>query len=142
MSSKGARRRQRERERRREYAAVRQLQDLPTDDEHVACADAHLALTRALVDDATELLSELADHAAVSRDAWPIVPAADELRAVFEAVRGIAIESRTKLLAAHDRAARFLDGDHHLHVVGGRVVRMVVADAEAGPDDASDDIPF
>lgn len=112
-------------------------------DDEVACADAQLAMTRALIDDATDVLAELSAHAALARDAWPAGPGTDELRAVFEAARSVAIQCCTTLNAARDRAARSQDDDRHLHVLGGRVVEMaVVAAPGPAPDGPDDDIPF
>jgi hypothetical protein len=143
MSSKAARRRQRERQRRRQQTVERDVDDLRAADDEVACADAQLATTRALLDDATEVLVELSAHAVAARDAWPAGPGTDELRAVFEAARSVAIQCCTALQATRDRAARCQDDDRHLHVLGGRVVEMAVV-AAPDPDlaGADDDIPF
>jgi len=135
MSNKAARRRRREQQR------LRELEALAPDPEHVACADADLASIDGLLDDADDVLRELAGAAASARESWPAAAETDELRAVFEAVRNVAAESRSRLATARDRAARFRDAEHHLHVHGGRVTRMapVVADDAF---DATDDIPF
>jgi hypothetical protein len=143
MANKAARRRQRERERRREQDALDAQDAFRSELGHAACADAALEVTRNLLDDALEILSELAAHSTGSRNAWPAVPEADELRGVFEAVRGVALECGAKLEAVRDRASRFHEGDHHLHLAAGRVVRMVAVDARSRIDDGSDDdLPF
>jgi hypothetical protein len=142
MANKAARRR-RERERRREQAALDAQAAVLSEYEHVACADAALAITRTLLDDATEVLAELATHTAGSRDAWPVVPEADDLRAVFEAVRGVAIDCCNRLDAVRDQVVRFHAGDHHFHLAAGRVVRMVAVDVRPHIEAASDDdLPF
>lgn len=134
MSNKAARRRRREQQR------LRELESLAPDPHHVACADAELASIDGLLDDADDLLRELACAAVSAREHWPAMAETDELRAVLEAVRNVAAESRTRLAAARGSAHRFRDEHHHLHVAGGRVVRM--APVEEGAGDPNDDIPF
>jgi hypothetical protein len=135
MSNKAARRRRRQQQR------LRELEDVPPELDHVACADADLASIDGLLDDAHDVLHELAGAAASARQSWPPEAETDELRALLEAVHHAATESRNKLAAARERAARYRDAEHHLHVLGGRVVRMVpVVEDEAC--DATDDIPF
>jgi hypothetical protein len=136
MSSKAARRRRREQQR------IRELEALAPDPQHVACADADLASIDSLLDDAADALCELAAAAATARERWPAMSETDELRAVLEAVRNVATESRTKLATASDRTARFRDAHHHLHVSGGRVVRMAPVEDDSWREGAADDIPF
>lgn len=95
-----------------------------------------------LLDDADDVLRELAGTAAGAHDSWPAMDDTDELRAVLDAVRNVANESRTKLATARDRATRLRDAHHHLHVSGGRVVRMVPAEDDARHEGPDDDIPF
>lgn len=61
--------------------------------------------------------------------------------AVLEAVRSVANESRAALAAVRDRATHYRDSSGHLHVAGGRIVRMVVAEDQRSGD-CDDDIPF
>jgi len=134
MSNKAARRRHREQQR------LRALESLPKEDRHVACADAEVAAIDDLLDEAGEILRELAWAATNARERWPATADTDELRAMLDAIRGVAAECRTKLAATGDRITRFHDAHPHLHIAGGRVVRMVpVQDDASGPDD---DIPF
>ena len=136
MSNRAARRHRREQRRLREREA------LAPDPQHVACADADLASIDCLLDDAADALSELAAAAASARERWPAVDETDELRAVLEAVRTVATQSRAALANARDRTTRFREEHHHLHVAGGRLVRMAPVDDESWREDASDDIPF
>jgi hypothetical protein len=136
MSSKSARRR------RRALQRLRELEVVAPDDEHVACADADLASIDGLLDDANDVLAELAAAATHAREAWPATAETDELRAVFEAVRNVAADSRSKVSTARDRATRFRDSHRHLHVAGGRVVRMAIVEDEAMHEHPNDDIPF
>jgi hypothetical protein len=80
--------------------------------------------------------------AASARESWPAGADADELRAVLEAVRNVATESWTKLATVRDRATRFRDEHHHLHVAGGRIVRMAPVEDDSTREDAADDLPF
>jgi hypothetical protein len=100
-----------------------------------------VGLTTGLVGDATDVLIELATAAASARDSWPASEVdAEQLRAVFEAVRNAANESRAALAAVRARAIPYRDSSRHLHVAGGRIVRMVVA-GDQRTDDSNDDIP-
>ena len=111
----------------------------------MVCADADLAVLAALLDEATELLTELGATASAARDGWPIVPQTDELRGLFEAARNTAIDSRAKLMTLHDRVGRYRETGRHYHVAGGRVVRMVALADEASPSPSpypDEDIPF
>jgi len=144
MPGKGARRRQRERAQRRDAERIREFEDVP-DYGHVACADADLYGLDTALEDAAEVLTELIVAASRSRDAWPVVAAADEIRAVFEAVRSVAAESRVKLAEVRDRVVHFREHEDHLHVAAGQVVRMVVAGSEPrrdGPVEDLEDLPF
>lgn len=136
MSNRAARRH------RREQRRLRELEALAPDSQHVACADADLASIDCLIDDAAEALYELSTTAASAREHWPAGAETDELRAVLEAVRNVASECRTKLATARDRATRFREEHHHLHVAGGRLVRMAPVEDDSWREDASDDIPF
>jgi hypothetical protein len=136
MSSKAARRRRREQQR------LRELEGLAPDPQHVACADADLASIDSLLDDAADVLCELVAAAATARERWPAMSETDELRAVLEAVRNVATDSRTKLATVRDRATQFRDEHHHLHVAGGRIVRMAPVEDDSWREDAADDIPF
>src|SRR5262245_39346320 len=130
------------RRRRREQRRLRELEALAPDPQHVACADADLASIHCLIDDAAEALYELSAAVTSAREGWPALAATDELREVFEAVRDVAAECRTKLATPRDRAMRFRDEHHHLHVEGGRLVRMAPVEGDSWREDASDDIPF
>ena len=134
MSNKAARRRNREQRR------LRALASPAPDPGYVACAAADLASIDSQLDDACDALRELAGTAASVREGWPATAETDELRAVFEAVRQVAAECRTRLAAAGDRVLRLRETQDHLHVAGTRVVRLVpVVDDASDPDD---DLPF
>jgi hypothetical protein len=134
MSGKSARRRRRDQHR------LRALDTGAPDPQHVACADSDLAWIDGLLDDALDAVHELAVTAAQAREGWPATTDTDELRAVLDAVRNAAGECRTRLTTARDDVTRLRDDHHHLHVAGGRIVRMAPVEGDAsGPDD---DIPF
>jgi hypothetical protein len=150
MSSKARRRRkqQQEQQRRRQQQGARRFfeegarDDVESPRESVACADADLALIDGMLDEVLEVLTDLRDISAGSYEDWPDVPEASELRAVFDFVRTISADCRSKLFAARDRVERFKDGGNHLHVIGERVVQLAVVNAEHSSSHPDDDIPF
>lgn len=134
MASKAARRRNREQRR------LHAQEPAYEPEERVACADVDLATIDGLLDDAADVLTELLVAASQACETWPAAAETDELRAVFAAVRTAATESRAELVAIRLRAAQCRDDGLHLHVVGDRITRMVLAaDDRDIPDD---DIPF
>lgn len=148
MSSKARRRRRQQQERQRQQQGRRRFFEEGARDEveppreSVACADADLALIDVMLDEVLDVLTDLRDVSAGSYEEWPDVPQASELRAVFDSVRTISADCRSKLFAARDRVERFKDGGNHLHVIGERVVQLAVVDAEHSSSHPDDDIPF
>jgi hypothetical protein len=143
MSSKSRRRRERELRRERERERELEERHARLAPDHVACADADLAVVTALLEDALEVLHELATSGAQLGRQWPSDPEVGELRVALEEVREAALGCRDRLGAVHDRIQRLRQDDDHFHLVGERVVRMAAVEVARSEDAAiEDDIPF
>jgi hypothetical protein len=144
MGSKARRKRARaiRRERERERELEEEYARLAPD--HVACADADLALVMEHLEDVFDVLHDVVTTGAQVREHWPPDPAVGELHVVLEELRETALACRDRLGVVHDRLQRLRNREDHFHLVGDRVVRMAVVEAarpEVGAQ-IDEDIPF
>jgi hypothetical protein len=129
------------RERERERALDEEYASLDVD--HVACADADLASVTAHLDDALDVLQELAASGAQIRRHWPPAPEVGEIHVALEELHEAALVCRDRLGVVRGRIQRLRDADDHFHVVGDRVMRMSpVEAAPVGGLGVDEDIPF